>query len=86
MKSQVSISHREPMQDFSSCLVLPWSVHMVSVVMMCEELPAFLGPEFSLKIICGLYMRPSCSNTFEAFICQMVLLCRNSVDRMLALH
>lgn len=55
------------------------------MVVTCEEISPFLGPEFSLKIICGLSMRPIPSNTFEAFISQMVLLCRNSVDRMLAI-
>lgn len=67
----------------SSC---PTVSRCISILIICEEAPAFLRSKFSLKIICGLPMMAIYSNMFEVFISQMALLCRSSVACLFCLR
>lgn len=79
-----SISHGEPCRVLA-ILPCPIASTWVSVLMIREEAPAYLGPKFSLKIICGQSVKAICSNTFEVLISKMALHCRNSAYRVFAL-
>lgn len=80
-----SISHGEQCRVLAAILLCPIASTWVSVLMIREEAPAYLGPKLSLKIVRGLSVKAICSNAFEVVISKMALRCRNSAYRVFAL-